>query len=1101
MGAYDKGYKALNDAQRQAVNTTEGPVLVIAGPGTGKTQLLAMRVAHILQTSDTTAQNILCLTFTESAQVAMQNRLVSFIAEDAYKVAVHTFHSFAGEVISRFHEYFDGAVRGQVADALTSYEILFSIFEKLPYGHPLVARDGDSFVHLSSVRTRISHLKQAGLNADALRQIITQDNDWLVQASSLLMRAEINCKPTFRKQHLEIYRQLARELSDIPRGEGKGGFETLADVALRELNAALIQSTEMGDKTTPVTTWRRKWITITKDGAVFKDRDRLKKLTAVADIYEQYQAELARRHRRDFDDLIINVLDCIEQHEDLRAALQEQFQYLLVDEYQDTNGAQQRLIEILCDNPVHENRPNLMVVGDDDQAIYGFQGANPIYMTRFAKRWSEVAIIRLTENYRSSDHILQFAKALIDQAEYHHTSTDDFVSKQLVASGGVVGPMPTLIEYDHQLAEYCGLVKSVQHKIATGTDPRKIAIFAPRHRYLATVVPHLLAANIPVHYERRDNILMQPHIRQLLLLAKTVQAIADNNLGAADTFLPELLNCPFWDINSEILWKLQLSSYQKNQGWMERLASGDGDLPQIASWLTAAAQRANSEPLEVMLDILLGTEMLNNWACPFRDYYFSTNKLRTTPADYLTVLSSLNALIEKVKNFKDVDLLLLSHFMEYVQLATDANEYITDNHPLVITQNAVQVMTTHKSKGLEFDVVYIVDVDQDHWVKDRGRFSTISLPANLPIEPEPEDDDEKLRRLYVGVTRAAKELTLLKSSATNDGKAILPLQWLARPEMKMKYDTQHDREAVGADIVTHILEPSWRHRAVTQALQSISLRTALSHKLSDYHLSASHLSAFTDLRYGGPEHWLIDRFMGFPHQSSKDAIYGVIMHSVLEHQHNRVLSGDSPSIDSATEDFATQLSSAQLNRHDHDALKQRGIRALHAFMSHSLDKFNHNQIPEYHIPKFQVKVGDARLYGTVDVIEVDTKQKTMSVIDYKTGRTFKDWKPKDANHAFKLGNYRRQLLFYKLLLENCREYTGYTVTDGVLRFVEPDDDGQIHELHTTFSEQDIVDIKNLIANVWAHMMNLDLPTVTDTDVKASRQFIAQLTSENPRLPL
>src|SRR5258708_4127152 len=137
MNHYQEAYKRLNVAQKEAVDATNGPVMVIAGPGTGKTQLLSVRVAHILQTTDTSPNNILCLTFTESAASAMRQRLAEMIGADAYKVAIHTFHSFGTEIISQYPAYFYEGAHFRPASELNSFEVLQPLFSALPHTSPL----------------------------------------------------------------------------------------------------------------------------------------------------------------------------------------------------------------------------------------------------------------------------------------------------------------------------------------------------------------------------------------------------------------------------------------------------------------------------------------------------------------------------------------------------------------------------------------------------------------------------------------------------------------------------------------------------------------------------------------------------------------------------------------------------------------------------------------------------------------------------------------------------------------------------------------------------------------------------------------------------
>ena len=172
---FDTRYSQLNAAQKQAVDTIEGPVMVIAGPGTGKTELLSVRVANILKKTDTLPENILCLTFTESGQAAMRERLVGIIGKDAYKVAIHTFHSFGSEIMSQNREFFYRNALFEPADDLKQYEVLRSIFEELDFANPLSSTMNGEYTYLSDARRVISELKRSSaLTSDELLAVIQQ---------------------------------------------------------------------------------------------------------------------------------------------------------------------------------------------------------------------------------------------------------------------------------------------------------------------------------------------------------------------------------------------------------------------------------------------------------------------------------------------------------------------------------------------------------------------------------------------------------------------------------------------------------------------------------------------------------------------------------------------------------------------------------------------------------------------------------------------------------------------------------------------------------------------------------------------------------------
>jgi DNA helicase-2/ATP-dependent DNA helicase PcrA len=183
---YSHRYNALNKAQRQAVDTIEGPVMVIAGPGTGKTELLSVRTANILQKTDTLPENILCLTFTDSGAQAMRERLVGIIGKDAYKVAIHTFHSFGSEIINHYSDFFYSGAQFRPADELTRHQIISGIFDELGHSNVLHTKMNGSYTFLNDSLLVISELKRSGLTSDELLEII-DGNDIVIEKTEQLL--------------------------------------------------------------------------------------------------------------------------------------------------------------------------------------------------------------------------------------------------------------------------------------------------------------------------------------------------------------------------------------------------------------------------------------------------------------------------------------------------------------------------------------------------------------------------------------------------------------------------------------------------------------------------------------------------------------------------------------------------------------------------------------------------------------------------------------------------------------------------------------------------------------------------------------------------
>lgn len=245
MHDFEEAYQRLNPAQRQAVDAIDGPVLVLAGPGTGKTQLLSARVANILKQTDTPANTILCLTFTESGATNMRERLTRFIGQTAYEVNIGTYHAFGGDLIRRYPEYFAATRQQSPIDDLGKRQILLDITEQMSYSNPLK----QTRHHVGDLMSTISELKRALITPDALRSIATENLTFIQQASQGLQdifegfttmpRKLDNARPYF-DQALTLISNLA------PAQSAAGQYGPLAAIAAHELQLALATAEDSG---------------------------------------------------------------------------------------------------------------------------------------------------------------------------------------------------------------------------------------------------------------------------------------------------------------------------------------------------------------------------------------------------------------------------------------------------------------------------------------------------------------------------------------------------------------------------------------------------------------------------------------------------------------------------------------------------------------------------------------------------------------------------------------------------------------------------------------------------------------------------------------
>ena len=1090
MEKFKTRYNKLNSAQKKAVDTIDGPLLVVAGPGTGKTELLSMRAANILRATDTLPENILCLTFTDSGANAMRARLASIIGTDAYKVAIQTFHSFGTEIINHHSEYFYRGADFSPADEVATYSILTDIFEELDYNNPLASKMNGNFTHLRDTAQVISELKQAGLSSSELLQIIDSNEKLLDAVEPELAAIFAN---RISKTTIALLPPIANKIAELPAPQLPPAIAPLADALALSLARAFDEAVASG-KTTPITAWRNTWLEKDARGEfVFKDRKRHAKLRAVAPIYDQYLAEMRQAELFDYDDMILNVVQAIEQYPDLRFNLQERYQYIMVDEFQDTNLAQLRILFNLTDTP-HGDAPNIMAVGDDDQAIYSFQGADVGNIHRFRKRYPDHASVVLTDNYRSSQTILDRAREIITQASGRLETSMD-IDKHLLAHANNTSSQVTLSSLPSRQEEFAWIAESIQENITKGIKPSEIAVIARRHSDLIALLPYLNHGGIAVNYERRDNVLDDERVQLLELMARICVDIAAGEHDEANSLLPELVAQPMFDFDSEAIWRLSLQAYRNRTNWLEAMLASPTFQP-LAKWLLDRAKASLTEPLETFLDTLIGVPQnytanddtdddnddsdaackptkshRNAFISPFYQYYFNSDILDSSPDTYLTALEALQTLRGKLREGAPDSTLLASDFLTLIDTYRQLNiPVVSIQRASETAQNAINLMSAHKSKGLEFDTVYVINSIDSMWgERVRSRSRLIGYPENLAISPNADSYDERIRLYFVAMTRAKRQLYLSYARSDDTAKDTLKASFLAGTNLQ-----EIDRQPSSTAALAEQSEIVWHDRLTAPINRT--MKELLAPTLENYKLSVTHLNNFIDVTRGGPQNFLLNNLLRFPQAKSANAIYGTLIHAVLQHAHSHLAaSGTRKPIEDITGEFIRLLHQQNLSDADLALYSKRGIEALEAFLSAKYDTFKPSQKPELSFAGQGVVLGQARLTGSLDLVDIDNQ--TITVTDYKTGKPSTSWTGKSDYEKIKLHKYRQQLMFYELLCANSRDYAKYDFGGAVLQFVEPDSRGDIYQLDDRFSRDELADFQRLIAAVWRCITTLELPPI------------------------
>jgi DNA helicase II / ATP-dependent DNA helicase PcrA len=404
---FDQRYNNLNQFQKLAVDEIYGPVLVLAGPGSGKTELMSIRIANILKLTDTLPQSILCLTFTDSAVKNLRERLLGLIGAVAYKINIFTFHSLGSEIINQYPEYFFDGVEYLPSDEINQIRIIEKVLNKLSLNNPLAKFSKiHGWVYMRSILGKINILKQEGINPNDFLKYVNNLTQTITAINPLFVGfAKIRSNKVKDADLQEIIVEISK--TNIQ--------DTYTQILLTELDR-ILKITDPKVRSKSITLFKTEWAKKIDRKTQLKEVDDLPKLMALGEIYAEYQLELHQQALFDFGDMLIRVKEELVNNCDLQEELREKYQFVLVDEFQDTSGLQLKfLFQFL--NFDSDNDPNVMVVGDDDQSIYKFQGANNQNFLLFEKEFQQTKIIHLNKNYRSAKDILDFAKDIIDQSE------------------------------------------------------------------------------------------------------------------------------------------------------------------------------------------------------------------------------------------------------------------------------------------------------------------------------------------------------------------------------------------------------------------------------------------------------------------------------------------------------------------------------------------------------------------------------------------------------------------------------------------------------------------------------------------------------------
>jgi len=1005
---FNKIYSALNEQQKIAVDTIEGPVMVIAGPGTGKTQILSARIGKILLETDTSPENILCLTYTDAGAVAMRKRLLGFIGPDAYKVNIYTFHAFCNDIIQENLSLFEKTTLDPISD-LEKIDLFKQLIDSFEKDNPLKRYRGDVYFEINNLQQLFSTMKKEGWTPEFIEVKITQ------------------------------------YLNDLPNRE-------------EFIYKRAYQQFKVGDL---------------KENKILDEQEKMNKLIAAVKEFPHFQQLMRRRNRYDFDDMINWVIKAFEDNPALLSRYQEQFLYILVDEYQDTSGTQNHLVELLIN---YWEQPNVFVVGDDDQSIYRFQGANVENMIGFARKYQEDLVkIVLTNNYRSTQPILNISKTLIDRNEERLIKQIEGLSKTLTASNSLlvnITEPPILNEYESVRQEMIGICLQVQSLLEKGVLPGRIGIIYKENKFGEALTQFLKQRGIAVFSKRNLNILEIPLAKKIILFLKYLAAEMDTPFGGEE-MLFEILHFDWFHIPPIQIATLTAlvadRKYGENRTSLRKTIFDKANAP-AADLFSAAAPsglKIASKAVEKLIADVSNCTLINLFENLIRDtQLLSWIMLSEEKHWHLQVLTGLFEFIKEEASRNTT--LTLDQLVNIFSLMEKEDLSI----PLVQVSGSdkgVNLLTAHGSKGLEFEYVFFAGCNASSWEKKRKPGGGYSFPDTLFQSQPKKSEEEELRRLfYVALTRAELKLFISYSKFRNDGKPLEPSMFLA--EIQDVHNLSVQQISLEPSVLIEFALVQFEEEQAPE-IEKIEA-DFIDRIMEKFVMNVTALNNYLKC----PLQFYFQNLVRVPSGKSEATEFGSAVHYALEKLFSKMQANEQfPELEEFISDFEWYIHRHRENftREEFNRRMEYGQGVLTNYYQQYVRSWNKIVAVERTIRN--VVVAGVPLKGKLDKLEFDGK--SVNVVDYKTGDIEKAKKKlnppqeEDPNG----GDYWRQAVFYKILVDNY-EQKNWKVVSTEFDFIEPDKKKQFRKEKIVIKEEDITTVTQQIKTVWKKIQDRELYT-------------------------
>jgi len=908
--------KELNPEQEKAVTTFDGPILVVAGAGTGKTKVITHRIAHMIKTlSDLSPSNFLAVTFSRKAAEEMLSRVESLIGEHKDELWISTFHSFSRRILN-------------------------------------------------------DHVLDAGLSRNF--RLLGRIEQWIF------------FKDIIQDLKLKYYLNLADPFNPIP------DFVRFISRCKDEL----ISPEEYS-----------KYVKGLPDTDLDKARQK-----EVAHVYSEYEKRMKKANCLDFGDLIEHTIRLFKKRPSILAKYQEQFHYILVDEFQDTNIAQIELISLLAGK-----RKNVCVVGDDDQGIYRFRGASYASFIKFKQKFPELTSLKLTQNYRSTKKILKASEALIKNNSPDRYDPDKNLWTDN-ASGGDVQVLRAN-DYDTECHIVLDKIKEIYKKEG---DYSKIAVLYRAHNHNKEIVKRLKEEGIPFEVVGPMGLFEREEIKDIVALLSSLADATDS------VSLFRALTMPVFKIDIENAVELNRLARREGKPLCDILKS-----PRAERIVSKSSKKGLEEFKELYKHLLSLSNKID-----IEKLFYEIMEKTGYIKDLVATLSRENE--AKVSNIGKFYRLINSYlgehqdamlpaFMEYLDSYIEAGGDMAEDAELALKKDGLRLMTVHQAKGLEFPYVFIISLVQNRF-PTRMRPEAIPFPVELIKEELPKGNfhlQEERRLFYVALTRAKENLFisavkkpyhkpsvfLTEIDGDKSGKGITSImKHLDKdaPELAVRF-AMKEKDIVIAKSKRRIFDK------IRELEDSRTLTKALIDKIFDkvkkeYYDLASILKgkpkegsgesmSFSETFIPLPHdlklsYTQLDTFMNCPLKYKFNYVYSIPLrptaplrfgsdvHDALEEFYKRIKDGGKPTFEDLAEIYLERWnSSGYVNKSQEMQYQRSGYDMLKRFYQTNKE----NLYPPLYVEEgFLIKIGESQFKGYIDRID-ELPEGGVEVIDYKTG--------------------------------------------------------------------------------------------------------------------